>query len=242
MDLHSLLHLTPGASVEEIRDAYKLRVLELHPDRPNGNAQAFIRVHEAYSLLLRKCASSREMTPQHRAPDVRRPSSAARIPAMRDLRAPTTALIGPAGHCYAFETSPAAYRCSLRSGDLVRRCSDGTLGVIVGIATNGIHWLKHGASVTSLLGPTGMPLRGIAVVRKAETAAFACRYDDGDARTTLPRSRSSPQRCVSPPALVFDLHRVIEEEAQLRRRLYLSMEAYHFEAWRAFRLAANAVQ
>src|SRR5262245_20134925 len=57
-DCYLLLRLQPGASLAEIKQAFRLRAKQLHPDR-NGDADAheqFIRLHEAYERLCRNRA------------------------------------------------------------------------------------------------------------------------------------------------------------------------------------------
>jgi molecular chaperone DnaJ len=48
-----ILGLTPNASAEEIRDAYRHRAKEVHPDHAGGDNRAFIDVQEAYAVLSR---------------------------------------------------------------------------------------------------------------------------------------------------------------------------------------------
>jgi molecular chaperone DnaJ len=48
-----ILGLSPSASAEEIRDAYRQRAKEVHPDHSGGDCRAFIDVQEAYAILSR---------------------------------------------------------------------------------------------------------------------------------------------------------------------------------------------
>ena len=53
-EYYSLLGLNPGASVAEIKKAYRKRVMQYHPDRnPDPRAPSmFIRITEAYQYLI----------------------------------------------------------------------------------------------------------------------------------------------------------------------------------------------
>ena len=48
---YTILGVTPDASTEEIRAAYRRRAKEHHPDRRGGNSEAFLELREAYSVL-----------------------------------------------------------------------------------------------------------------------------------------------------------------------------------------------
>jgi hypothetical protein len=48
----SILDVGPGASQARIKQAYRSRVKEVHPDRPTGDRAEFKRVTEAYELLV----------------------------------------------------------------------------------------------------------------------------------------------------------------------------------------------
>merc|ERR1719195_1048363 len=52
---HKVLGLTVAAVAEDVQKAYKQLALLHHPDKPQGDADTFRRVREAYSLGLRKC-------------------------------------------------------------------------------------------------------------------------------------------------------------------------------------------
>ena len=51
MKLYDVLGVTPDATQTEIRQAYRKLAMELHPDRPNGDAEAFLPVQAAYDVL-----------------------------------------------------------------------------------------------------------------------------------------------------------------------------------------------
>lgn len=46
-----VLGVTPSATEEEIRSAYRQQVKELHPDRYGGDSRPFLEVQEAYAIL-----------------------------------------------------------------------------------------------------------------------------------------------------------------------------------------------
>lgn len=48
---YEVLCVSPSASREEIRAAYKARLLETHPDKPSGSRVAFDAVNAAYNIL-----------------------------------------------------------------------------------------------------------------------------------------------------------------------------------------------
>lgn len=49
--LYSVLGLDKGASADEIKKAYRKKALELHPDKPTGDAEKFKEVNAAYEVL-----------------------------------------------------------------------------------------------------------------------------------------------------------------------------------------------
>jgi len=57
--LYEILGVDPTASQTEIRQAYKKLAMKLHPDRPNGNAEAFLPVQAAYDVLGDKARRAR---------------------------------------------------------------------------------------------------------------------------------------------------------------------------------------
>jgi molecular chaperone DnaJ len=50
-DYYLVLHLTPEATVGEIRSAYRRRALELHPDQSGYDSGPFLDLQEAYNVL-----------------------------------------------------------------------------------------------------------------------------------------------------------------------------------------------
>jgi molecular chaperone DnaJ len=50
-DYYLVLHLTPEATTEEIRSAYRRRALELHPDQSGFGSDPFLELQEAYAVL-----------------------------------------------------------------------------------------------------------------------------------------------------------------------------------------------
>jgi molecular chaperone DnaJ len=50
-DYYLVLHLTPEATTEEIRAAYRRRALELHPDQLGFGSDPFLELQEAYAVL-----------------------------------------------------------------------------------------------------------------------------------------------------------------------------------------------
>ena len=80
MNHQALLGVEPLATASEIREAYKRKVLQYHPDKnPDADPAMFPRITNAYQALL-KAAKQRELAPQL-------PKAAARA-------APTTAQAG----------------------------------------------------------------------------------------------------------------------------------------------------
>lgn len=61
-----VLGISSEASPEEIKQAYRRKVLELHPDRHGGDAGPFLEVQEAYSVLgdpRQRTAYDRQIAP-----------------------------------------------------------------------------------------------------------------------------------------------------------------------------------
>lgn len=70
-DWYLVLQLTPRATSDEIRSAYRRRALELHPDISGSGSEPFLELQEAYSVLsdpIRRAAYDRgvESIPIHR--------------------------------------------------------------------------------------------------------------------------------------------------------------------------------
>jgi hypothetical protein len=55
-DCYHLLRIQPGASLDEIKQAFRARAKQLHPDRniETDAHEQFIRLHEAYEMLCRR--------------------------------------------------------------------------------------------------------------------------------------------------------------------------------------------
>ena len=51
MDFYKILGVPKNATPEEIKKQYRKLSLQYHPDRPNGNAEKFKEVNEAYEIL-----------------------------------------------------------------------------------------------------------------------------------------------------------------------------------------------
>ena len=65
-DYYQILDLVPGATKEEIKKAYRRKVMEYHPDR-NDSAEArqlFLRVKEAYEVLMGRAPRRRSSAPR----------------------------------------------------------------------------------------------------------------------------------------------------------------------------------
>jgi DnaJ-class molecular chaperone len=50
-DLYVILRVTPEATPDDIRSAYRRLAMELHPDRSGVDSEPFIELQEAYSVL-----------------------------------------------------------------------------------------------------------------------------------------------------------------------------------------------
>ncbi|EHY65401.1 hypothetical protein NERG_01847 [Nematocida ausubeli] len=56
-----ILGCTLESSHEEIRKSYRKLSMKMHPDRPGGSEEQFIRLNQAYELLTEKNAADREI-------------------------------------------------------------------------------------------------------------------------------------------------------------------------------------
>src|ERR1700757_2015181 len=50
-DYYLILHVTPEASFDQIRSAYRRRALELHPDLTGLGSEQFLELQEVYNVL-----------------------------------------------------------------------------------------------------------------------------------------------------------------------------------------------
>ena len=55
MNYYDLLGISRQSSRDQIKVAYKKRILEVHPDRNPGGEELFIKVHQAYDTLISPC-------------------------------------------------------------------------------------------------------------------------------------------------------------------------------------------
>src|SRR5271165_3392075 len=111
-DYYLILRLTPEATAEEIRSAYRRLAIELHPDLSGFGSDQFLELQEAYSVLsdpMRRAVYDREAEeiPVRRT-DVARPAEI--VSARRHSAEPLTP-VQPVG---GFEKIYfLALRCSL---------------------------------------------------------------------------------------------------------------------------------
>ena len=52
MELYDILSLSPDASNEDIKRAYKRLAKIYHPDKPTGNTEQFQKINYAYNILI----------------------------------------------------------------------------------------------------------------------------------------------------------------------------------------------
>lgn len=55
---HALLGVAEAATPQQIRHAFKARLLEVHPDKPNGSRQALEAVQNAYEKIIASLSAS----------------------------------------------------------------------------------------------------------------------------------------------------------------------------------------
>ncbi|MFK5098442.1 DnaJ domain-containing protein, partial [Klebsiella pneumoniae] len=51
MTLYSDLNVSPSASADEIKKAYRRKASKAHPDRKGGDKAAFQKIQKAYEIL-----------------------------------------------------------------------------------------------------------------------------------------------------------------------------------------------
>eukprot|EP00760_Papus_ankaliazontas_P012158 PhM_4_TR15206/c0_g1_i1/m.52468 len=161
LEHYLVLGIRPGMSDTDVRDAYKKKVLEHHPDkRADGDDAMFKRVQKAYEVV--RDGSARKMYDSEygslKAQQTKRQNRASAItkkhnphyPSNVSLKSPLQHAL-PDGTMCTFEISPEAFRCSLRHGDIVMT-TDGVSGVIVGVGNDGIYWSESGDTYASFFG------------------------------------------------------------------------------------------
>jgi curved DNA-binding protein CbpA len=50
VDHYAVLGVTTDATEKQLKTAYRMRSLQFHPDKPNGNTAAFQRIADAYQV------------------------------------------------------------------------------------------------------------------------------------------------------------------------------------------------
>ncbi len=64
MDYYSILGVPKNATPEQIKKAYRQKAKQHHPDKPDGNAEEFKRINEAYEILSNSDKRSAYDNPQ----------------------------------------------------------------------------------------------------------------------------------------------------------------------------------
>lgn len=81
-----LLGLSPGASLEEVKCAYRRRAKELHPDYSGQSSESFQEIQEAYSILGNP---SRKEEYDHRLEQIRAVRQRRATPGVETMTAPS---------------------------------------------------------------------------------------------------------------------------------------------------------
>ena len=176
---YATLGLPLSAGIDRIRSAYKQRSLEMHPDRPNGNAEAFKKIHQSYTVLTRRLERKTTVagTTTAAAP---RPSTAGvgsgrpraatqfstkaaaahqqqQIPPPAPLggtaKMPVKALLPDRRTIFVFDGSKESIKHNgLSHGDLIKLPS-GAQGVVIGVAGQGqCYWWPEGVTTATFCG------------------------------------------------------------------------------------------
>lgn len=69
---YAVLGLSPSATADQVRAAYRAKAKQVHPDRPGGSAAGFVAVRQAYEVL-RDPARRAELDRARARPDLAPP-------------------------------------------------------------------------------------------------------------------------------------------------------------------------
>lgn len=148
MSFYKILGLKRNATLDEVRDAYKANALRLHPDKPGGDAVKFRELQKAYETL--RDTNSRREYDQEMHDKMKAKGLGYRRPAPLSTVKKVFQFNLLDGSIYDFEISPEQFHCKFRHGDLVKG-PDGDVGILIGLASNGVYWRKQDDNFASLL-------------------------------------------------------------------------------------------
>ena len=149
---YQVLRLRTSATDADVREAYKKCALDVHPDRPGGNATAFKMVSAAYDVLRNAQARSAYDA------DLKRTKRSKLFKPPPPIDGPCAQPVSAAlcnGQAYTFDAAPSRAMGRFRHGDSVR-WPRGRVGVIIGLAGDGnLYWSEDNVDHATLFQPFG---------------------------------------------------------------------------------------
>lgn len=218
---------------EEIREAYKRAVVVAHPDKPGGSPQKFRYVQAAYEAIKtadrrKKYDSTLRIERKVKNFSSIRPAALEHVKQGLDYK-----LLD--GIAYKFEIAPDKMRCKYRHGDVVRGPT-GDQGVIIGLAADGIYWVKNSEGFASLLfSPDFGGDKDIHLMYRDRKKASTGTTGNGASAQRDAQIRRDMLERTRMKKLETAVNKILDEEAARRKDIYAAIDLYFDDTRRSFK-------